>query len=200
MKMKKIILIFLLFTFYFNSAFSQQSIKKVIYEDLLLLNNLYDGCIIQFEQKKYLIKGTDTKKDNRTLNDLKDDFENRVIITRIDSFNNFYSVVVRFNLIPNSRYKGLFDDNVFRYVLYKQQHNFLKINGFFTSDILRIKENPLVSSKVISSNGFKKLSKYLKKRNVDKIKNYLSISILEILKNSGYEFYYRPYVKEILCF
>lgn len=185
----------------FSPVNAQEQVKKIIYEDLFLLNDLYDGCIIQFEQKKLIIKEKDTISDFNTIETISQDF-NRITFVKIDSINAFYFVEVKFDLIANPRYVGLFSNNTFSYVLYKSEGNYYKINGFLISDILILNrsEIPEMVRDMARIEAPKKFSTYLIKRNVDKIRKYLSVSVLEKINQLGFSLNYRPYVKDIVCY
>lgn len=197
----KIIYTSILLFIAFIPVYAQDQIKRIIYEDLFFLNDVYNGCIIQFEQKKIIIKDKDTIRDFKTIEEIREDFKDRVTLIKIDSMNNFYFVEVNFNLIANIDYFDLFSKNTFNYVLYKSQGKFFKINGFVVSDILILNRSEIPEmvrneARILAP---KKFSIYLKKRNVDKIRKYLSISVLEKINKSGFKFNYRPYVKDVVC-
>lgn len=185
----------------FNPVYAQEQIKKIIYEDLFSLNDLYNGCIIQFEQKKNIIKGNDTISDFKTVETIRQDY-NRVTLVKVDSINGYYFVEVKFDLNANPRYTGLFSNNTFSYTLYKSQSEFHKINGFLISDILVLNrsEIPEMVRDKAKIEAPKKISTYLKKRNIDKIRKSLSVSVLEKINQLGFQMNYRPYVKDIVCY
>lgn len=185
----------------FNPVYAQEQIKKIIYEDLFSLNDLYNGCIIQFEQKKNIIKGNDTISDFKTVETIRQDY-NRVTLVKVDSINGYYFVEVKFDLNDNPRYTGLFSNNTFSYTLYKSQSEFHKINGFLISDILVLNrsEIPEMVRDKAKIEAPKKISTYLKKRNIDKIRKSLSVSVLEKINQLGFQMNYRPYVKDIVCY
>lgn len=184
----------------FNSIFAQKDIKQIIYDDLLALNDMYNGCIINFKQEKWIIRDNDTIKQINTLTTLKDSSDSRVLIVEIDTIYPFYFVEVKFKLLANAPYSNLFSGNSFKYLLYKENDEYYKINGFLVSDILyvsnwigRLKD----SAKINAPNKF--WSRYLLKRNVTKIQNYLSVSVLKEIKNLGFYICDKPYVKDIIC-
>lgn len=183
----------------FNSIYAQEQIKKIIYEDLFSLDDLYNGCIIQFEQKAILIKGNDTISDFKTVETIRQDF-NRVTLVKIDSVNQYYFVEVKFDLIPNSRYLGLFSNNTFIYVLYKKSNKYYKINGFLVSEILLTDTPREYIRSMARIEAPNKFTKHIRCRNIDKIEKYLSVSVLEKINQLGFQYNYRPYVKDILCY
>ena len=183
----------------FNPIYAQDQIKKIIYEDLFSLNDLYNGCIIQFEQKKILIKDNDTISDFKTVETIRQDF-NRLTLVKIDSVNGYYFVEVKFDLISNSRYVGLFSKSTFKYVLYKKSDKYYKVNGFLVSEILLIDTPSELLRSMARIVAPKKFARFIRHRNTDKIKNYLSVSVLEKITQLGFQFNYRPYVKDIVCY
>lgn len=87
-------------------------------------------------------------------------------------------------------------------MLYKSQGEFHKINGFLISEILILNrsEIPEMVRDKAKIEAPKKFSTYLKKRNVDKIRKSLSVSVLEKINQLGFQMNYRPYVKDIVCY
>jgi hypothetical protein len=183
----------------FSSINAQEQIKKIIFEDLLFLNDLYNGCILQYEQNKIIIKGRDTISDFNTIETIRSNF-NRVTIIEIDSINSFYFVEVRFDLNANPRYLELFSNNTFSYVFYKSEGNYYKINGFFISEILMANIEPDLLRDIARKEVPKKLYKYIQNRNIEKIRKHLTVSVLKKIDQLGFQFNYRPYVKDIVCY
>jgi len=183
----------------FNLTFAQQDIKQIIYDDLLTLNDLYNGCIIQFKQEKWIINDNDTIKRINTLLTLRDSSNSRVLILKIDTINQFYFTEIKFDLLANTSYVNLFSDNTFKYVLYKENDKYYKINGFLVSDILYTTICPKLLKSVVKINTPRKFERHIKKRNVTKIQNYLFVSVLNEIKNRGFYVCDKPYVKDIIC-
>lgn len=173
--------------------------KKIIFEDLLFLNDLYNDCIIQFEQKKLIIKEKDTICVFNTIETIRQDF-NRVTVVAIDSVNSVYFVEARFDLNANPRYIDLFSKNTFSYVLYKSGGNYYKIDGFIVSEILKVNIAADLLRDIARIEAPKKFYKYIQRRNIDKIRKYLSVSVLKKINQLGFQFNYRPYVKDIVCY
>jgi hypothetical protein len=174
----------------------EDTIKKIIYEDLYLLNNIYNGCIIQYEQSELKIFGKDTILYFNTIESIKTDFLNRVKVLRIDSLNNYFYIEVRFDLLPQSPFLGLFTNNTFNYVLYRKGNKFLKINGFTVSEILFTDTYSMDLRGMARIDAPKKFGKFIINRNSDKIKNYLSISVLQKINALGIKINFKPYVIE----
>lgn len=189
----------LLLFYTFSTIYAQENIKKIIYEDLFALNDIYNNCIIQFEQKKIIIKDNDTIWDFKNVEEIRQDFENRVTLINVDSINNYYLVEASFDLIANAPYFGLFSENNFKYILYKNNNKYYKINGFLVSEILLTNTSSELIRSMARIKSPKKFTKYLNRRNIDKIKNYLSVSVLENIKNLGFNIYYKPYIKDFIC-
>ncbi len=79
-----LILLFLINSF----VFAQNEIKKMIYDDLLLINQYFNQCLIQHQQIINIIYPDDTVKINETINDLAKHPEDVVSIISIDTSNN----------------------------------------------------------------------------------------------------------------
>jgi hypothetical protein len=197
--MKKTLLLLLIICF--NSTFAQKQIKQIIYKDLLELNDLYDGCIIQYSQEKWIFKDKDTIKLRNTLSTLKDSSESRVKVIKIDSISGFYFVEVKFELLPaNIAYINLFSDNKFEYVLYKVNANkYLKINGFLVSEIFNATGYSISIKDEARINAPKRFNRYIRFNRADKIQKYLTVSVLKGIKDMGYNIRCEPYVKLDFC-
>lgn len=198
--MKRFTFLVLMLCVALNSAFAQMDIKKIIFDDLLALNDLYDGCIIQFSQVKRIVNNSDTIKQVNTLVDLLDSSDSRVFITKIDSVGQYFYIEARFDLLSKAPYFGLFTENTFNYVLYKENSKYYRINGFLVSEILYT-TTPLdlmkSYAKIKAPNRFKK---HLGKRDVSKIRNYLYVSVMSGIRALGFNFCDKPYVKDVVCF
>lgn len=198
--MMKILFTVTLFIYYTTSLlFAQSELKQIIYADLLAINDLYNGCIIQYKQDKWVILENDTIKQLNTIATLKDSSESRVSIIKIDSINQFYFVDVRFDLIAQAPYNNLFSANIFNYVLYKENNYYFNIDGFLVSEILytTTPTHLLKSSAKISAPN--KFGRYIEERNVAKIQKYLSVSVLERIKSMGFHISDKPFVKDQIC-
>jgi len=197
--MKMILTLVLFICCPFNIAIAQSEIKRIIYEDLLALNEIYDGCIIQFEQEKWIFKDNDTIREINTIATLVDSSESRVLINKIDSVNQFYFVEIKFDLISKSPYFNLFSENIFNYVLYKDRNHYYKIDGFLISEILFTTSPPKLLKGSARINAPNKFMRHLKNRNIPKLQKYLSVSVLESIRNSGFYISDKPYVKDKIC-
>ncbi len=196
----RLLVLVLMVQFYSQTILAQDNIKKIIYKDLFLINDLYKGVIIQNKQTVLRIQENgDTTLSTKLLNNITDEYD-RVKIVEIDSLSSFYFVKAKIMLTPNGSFNSLFD-SVFKFVLYKQDNIFYKVDGFIISEIEIINGFPIYIICNYLDLGYfnsKKLKKYIIYRKTDKIKNYLSVSILEKISLLGYEINSKPYVLDLL--
>jgi hypothetical protein len=180
---KKLILILFICSYLTN--FSQNEIQKLIYDDLILMNQFYNHCILQNNQKIFIYNENDTLEINETIENISNHPEDLVSIVEIDSSNNpWYLIKVNFLLNGNFDFFELFN-KTFKYVLYKNTENqrLYKINGFFVSEYLLIpdvlwKENPYFNHK--------KIMKLYLKNDFEKIEKMFTVSVLK-------EIYFQKY-------
>ncbi len=198
--MKRIFTLFITVTMCLVSRAQHEDIKKLVFEDLLFLNELYNGCLLQNDQTSYVINGKDTVKNINTIDDINVEFENRVSIVHIDSTLGYYFVEIKFLIIPKSPFVNLFTENSFSYLLYRSNNTLLKINGFVTSEIFYVDDFPSVFVRNLGGiNTYNRVRKLWVKRNVQKIEKYLFISVLKKLHESGYYIDYHPYIVDEIC-
>ncbi len=182
----------------FKPIFGQEQIKKIIYEDLFFLNNMYDGCILQPEWGSTPIDSF--KRDIKYIKIVKIDS-----INPYDSPIQYYFVEVKINLAENTIYgvmHGGLLDYTFSYVLYRKFNKYYKIDGFFVSEVLTapLDNNQSLFETLKKRKKIpKKFIKYMRKRNTKKLQKYLSVSILERMNYLGFNFNCEPYVKDVIC-
>ncbi len=172
-----LILLFLINSF----VFAQNEIKKMIYDDLLLINQYFNHCLLQNHQMIYIIYPDDTVKIDETIYDLAKHPEDVVSIISIDSSNKpWIFVKVRFSLSGGYEFFDLFK-NTFEYVLIQEKAEptkYYKVDGFFISEYLIIpddykKENPLFN--------YERINKLENKNKYNKIEKMFKISVIENL-------------------
>ncbi len=177
---KKLILILFICSYLIN--FSQNEIQKIIYDDLLLMNQFYNQCIFLKDQRIKIIFEKDTLVINETIYNIATHPEDVVSIVKIDSSNRpWYFIEVNFFLNCNFEFFDLFN-NTFQYVFYKKTENqkIYKINGFFISEYLTIRdvlwnENPYFNQK--------RILKLYRKNDYDKIEKLFTVSVLKEIYN-----------------
>lgn len=196
--MKAVISIVLVFGFFFQVK-AQDNIKELILDDLLLVNEVFNGCLIQSNQEKIIVSETDTFKSITSIPVWSADID-RVKLLKIDSLNSFYFVDAKFDLIPNYRFSYLFANSIFSYVLYRSGGEFFKIDGFFCSDILNVELDPEWFRSFRIVNAPRSFSRLILKRKASKIKEYLSVSVIAKINEFGFHLDCRPYVKDRMCF
>lgn len=165
--------------------FSQNEIQKIIYDDLLLMNQFYNQCILLKDQRIKIIFEKDTLVINETIYNIATHPEDVVSIVKIDSSNRpWYFIEVKFFLNGNIEFLELFR-TTFQYVLYKNAENqkFYKINGFFQSEYLTIPDvlwnkNPYFNQK--------KIMKLYRKKDFEKIEKMFTVSVLKEIYNQKY--------------
>ena len=180
---KKLILI--LFICSYLSNFSQNEIQKLIYDDLILMNQFYNHCILQNNQHIFVCNGNDTLEINETIEHISNHPEDVVSIVEIDSSDKpWYFIKVEFLLNGNFNFFELFR-TTFQYILYKntENHKFYKINGFFQSEYLTIpnvlwNKNPYFNHK--------KIMKLYRKKDFEKIEKMFTVSVLKEIYNQKY--------------
>ena len=98
--MKKI-LILILFICSYLSNFSQNEIQKLIYDDLILMNQFYNHCILHNNQHIFVCNGNDTLEINETIDNISNHPEEVVSIVEIDSSDKpWYFIKVK-NMAEN---------------------------------------------------------------------------------------------------
>lgn len=205
MKILIIVPIFIYCTFDLVLAQKETIIKQIIYNDLLALNEIYDGRIIQFNQNLAVVKDNDTIIHQNTITTLKDSSSSRVEIINIEDQFGFYFIEVKFNLISNSPYFGLFSEKVFKYILYERANKYYKINGFLVSEVLFTNKLKWYKKEVkrIAPDyrlNHHRFDRFIRKRNIVKIQKYLSVSVIKGINDLGFYFYDKPYVKDIISY
>ena len=182
-------------------SYGQESeIKRVILDDLILLDSIYDGCIISPTQNRMIIQEADTLREYYSLNDIKNSYDSIVSIIQVDSSSSFILVEVRFKLMEQVSFSGLFSNNTFEYVLYKSKDKLLKVNGFFVSELLLIDyERPEYINRQVQLNAPKRFVKYFKMREVNKVRSYLTVEVLAKINTLGYQLNSHPFVKDVVC-
>ena len=114
---KKLILILFICSYLTN--FSQNEIQKLIYDDLILMNQFYNHCILQNNQHIFVCNGNDTLEINETIEHISNHPEDVVSIVEIDSSDKpWYFIKVEFLLNGNFNFFELFR-TTFQYILYK---------------------------------------------------------------------------------
>lgn len=184
--MRGTITLFILLTFQVLSA--QDSLfKKIIYNDLVLLNNTYNKVFFQ--------------APHSTVSD-SINYSKYVDIIEVDTvYRNFFVIKVKFTifLMPNEYYMDILDSS-FTYVVYKTKNRLLKINGFMCSEILATRnigwEYMSNEHKKIFFTPIKKrqIIRSIHKHDVDKIREHLQISILKHVSTYTYKLNSYPYV------
>jgi len=183
-KVKIIINAVLLLSFFNLNA--QSDIKKIIYDDLIVINQLYNFQIIDTVLVLRYYDQLDTVNKRLNYNEIKQQYNKNVSISNIDTIGNFYVFTVEFKNVSFNCYPQVKTINqAFRYVLYKKSNKWFKINGFITSDIQFLEEEDLFSLRYIDveKEYQKKLVKALKKGNNEKISSLLTVSILKLYKD-----------------
>lgn len=178
-------------------CFSQDQIKKIIYNDLMMLNEIYDGSIIDESQLKYVINN---RGDTSLVNNVPDNYLDKVNLLRVDESNGFYYVKVKFDIVSSYYYPGLFQDNFFEYILFKEEDRFFKINGFYISEILLINFDYNDIREVLKLEVPNRFKKHLQKGEIDKFDKYLTVTILEQLRTYGWNINSKPYVKDLVSY
>ena len=189
-----LILILSIFSF-LNLTFAQKGIQRLIFEDLLVINDLYGGNIIQPESGLITIMNNgDTIRQMYKLSEIRGSFETHVLIISVDYQYPFYVVEATFPLLTACvPYFGLLSDT-FKYILYKEyehSEHYYRVDGFLVSDILKVSSLGGYSAK---TRALTIPYRYIRKKNTRKIQNYLSVSILKKIKDRGYSVPDKPYV------
>ena len=175
----------------------------MIFEDFLWLNDIYDGKLLQEIQRERIIKDDDTIRNFKSLEQIRNEYDKRVIVHEFDSSGNFFFIEVSFRIIGKNPFFNFGDlQNRFKYVVYKDGDVLYKLNGFGTSEILLLDDvsNESLAINLMKVKGLRKwkFKSNLKKRDIDKISNYLTISVLKQIKNRGWRINTKPYVINLL--
>jgi len=172
-----LILLFLINSF----VFAQNEIKKMIYDDLLLINQYFNQCLIQHQQIINIIYPDDTVKINETITDLAKHPEDVVSIISIDTSNNpWIFVKVKFLLSGGYDFIYLFE-NTFDYVLIQEKiepSKYYRVNGFFISEYLIIPDNYINENSLFN---YKRIKRLENKNKYNKIEKMFKISVIETL-------------------
>jgi|GEM_PF-5796806 len=183
-------IIFIISRFYFTifcfNLNAQDNIKKIIYNDLIITNDLYNYNIIDTSLSLMYYDGTDTIHKQLSYNDIKQQYDKNVSVLSVDTIGNFYVFIIEFNNINFNCYPQIKNTTpIFRYVLYKKNKKWLRINGFITSDILFLGGDDLFGLRYINEEKKyqKRLMKALNSNNNNKLSSLLTVSILKFYKN-----------------
>lgn len=161
----------------------QNIIKKIILEDLLLLNNLADSCIFQHSQEFYFIDGDDTQHFVKTI-DSVGFLTNMIHINKIDTVGSYLYINASIGIITYHQFLFLLRNKSFDYIVKMESGRLYKINGFLMSEILLCRfeghYDDILLCKYLNI-------KYrdLKKRNIRAIRKSVKIAVMDN-NNSNY--------------
>ena len=100
------------------NIYGQDEIKKIIYNDITFMNELYDYQIFSKKSTVLYIKGNDTVLSVLNWEQLKQNYQN-IDVVKIDTINDFYFVDVKIRL-SSTGIINLREDTL-SYVLFKKK-------------------------------------------------------------------------------
>lgn len=192
-----------------NLTFSQEDkeikeIKKIIYDDLFAIYDIYDEEIMSVPDVLMIIKGNDTIK--MKLN-LRDSSNSRVSIIEFKHISScLFFIEVKFKFFGPLGMWDFFSEHTFKYILYKSESRYYKINGFLVSEIFSARNflsfgylRDIREAQIIDFP--RSFDNRKKKKTADQIQKYLYVSVLkEINKYRGNSSVYdKPFMKNSLC-
>lgn len=178
-------------------AKGQIFIKKLILDDLLLLNKLSDSCIFQNSQEYYFINGNDTQHHVKTIDSVCF-LTNMIQINKIDTVGSYLYVNVSIHIIPYYQLSFLFKDQSFNYVIKIEDGRAYKIYGFLMSEVL------LCSFKghyddIILCKYLNIKYRDLRRGNVNAISRVLKIAVFNTQKSHYIQELSRSYIVPKIC-
>lgn len=184
--MKFRVILIVLFSLCFIENNAQTDIKRIIYSDLILINELFDYAILDTNSIKRTIIEGDTIDSRLSYLNFKSSYEKNVNLLSVDTVGNFHIVNVKFDNVVYKCNSLLESKPTFRYTLYYSNNKYYKIFGFMVSDINFLSPNQLFALRYVDNLGvnIKKIEKHLNKLNYSKLSNFINVNILEFFKNN----------------
>jgi hypothetical protein len=165
-----------------SSSFGQSELKRTLINDLYLTNELFNYHLLDTNTAYELDFNEGKGIREVTYATLSEYFDEVVHIESCDSFGLIFNLEVKFKFID---FRCLAANNVelplLSFVVIKSGEEYLKIDGFASSQILLADLDDVEAIKYLSSIkiNVKKLLKSMKRRNMDQIKTHLHVSVLK---------------------
>ena len=128
----------------------------------------------------------DGSLDEATINKKTSYFEENPNLLKIDTVANFYNVTIEFDKIPFKCSYLLNSKPDLKFLLYKSGDTYYRINGFSVSDICYLNHSDFFALRYLEDNNLniRRIKKYLKKLDYSSLSSELTISVLQVYKNS----------------